>query len=317
MISSDHYPLLHRIGCGYAPDCELSSLDPDASPESVVFWWPDEALDTLQGEVTRAVDVMSAGDEEAALRMLGLHVALPAGGTAVGWLRYLGDHLTEFFPHRKPQTINGDGCLPPRASRFTDEETGNAAATEVLRANESLLRAWSDDPAGPWRLHLYADLGRPVGHYLSGDEVQAYRQADPGSAPQPERHAATGCVVVMRRDRETRRPYVATAYPEKRLPAGARERYPDLPLLLGGYLGQDYGALDGNRWVAERNYNTSTPAAVRERAADQLVRLLASDDATLRADVEALGSYVMPDALRRWVTGLHRRMTRLDWSAPR
>ncbi|MBI4943558.1 MAG: hypothetical protein HY830_22685 [Actinobacteria bacterium] len=255
-------------------------------------------------------------DEDAALAMLGLFVALPAGGSVVGWLRYLDEHLTEFYPHRKPQTIGGDGCLPPRASRFTDRETGNDAATQVLRANESLLRAWSDDPSGPWRLHLYADLGRPVGYYLSGDEVRAYRRAGPESAPQPERHEASGCVVVMRRDRETRRPYVATAYPEKHLSAGTRERYPDLPLLLGGYLGQDYGALDGNRWVAERNYNTSTPEAVRERAADQLVRLLASDDATLRADVEALGSYVMPDALRRWVAGLHRRMTRLDWSVP-
>ncbi|WP_088286945.1 RNase A-like domain-containing protein [Kineosporia sp. A_224] len=316
MISSA-YPRLRFLLSGYAPGSEVHALDPDSVPESVVFRWPDEALEELRGDISRALDVMSAGDDEAALDLLGLHVGLPAGGTAAGWLRYLGEHLTEFFPHRKPQTINGDGCLPPRASRFTDRETGNDAATQVLRANESLLRAWSDDPSGPWRLHLYADLGRPVGHYLSGEEVQAYRRAGPGSAPEPARHAATGCVVVMRRDRETRRPYVATAYPEKHLPVGTRERYPDLPLLLGGYLGQDYGALDGNRWVAERNYNSSTPAAVRERAADQLVRLLASDDATLRADVEALGSYVMPDALRRWVTGLHRRMTRLDWSAPR
>lgn len=315
MISSA-YPRLRRLLSGYAPDCEIDGLDPDSVPESVVCWWPDEALDELRSDISRALDVMSAGDDDAALTLLGLHVALPAGGTAAGWLTYLGDHLTEFYPHRKPQTINGDGCLPPRASRFTDRKTGNDAATQVLRANESLLRSWSDDPTGPWRLHLYADLGRPVGHYLSGEEVQAYRRADPGTAPEPERHVATGCVVVMRRDRETRRPYVATAYPEKRLPEDARRRYPDLPLLLGGYLGQDYGALDGNRWVAERNYNSSTPAAVRERAADQLVRLLASDDATLRADVEALGSYVMPDAMRRWVTGLHRRMTRLDWSTP-
>jgi hypothetical protein len=45
-------------------------------------------------------------------------------------------------------------------------------------------------------------------------------------------------------------------------------------------------------------------------------QLLTEDDDSMRRTVEALGSYVLPHSIRRWVTGIHRRMTRIDWDVP-
>lgn len=338
-MSVDHsaHPRLTHLKVRFSPDCELELLDPDAGPESVVHRWRDDAaLAEFRAEVRETLAVMSTLTEDEARGYLGLHCSLPAGGTVAGWLAYLAEHLTEFYPHRSPQTITVDGTLPQRASRFIDQETANDAATEVLRLHEPTVRRWSADPTGadpsgsdptgsdptasealaPARLHLYADLGRPLGHYLEASQVQAYRWSRDGTAPEPTRYPATGCVVVLRRQPANGRPYIATAYPERVLPVDVRDRFPDLTLLFGGYFGQDYPGLDVSRWAAERAFNTETPAPVRARVVAQLDQLLEADDETLRADVDALGSYVLPTAVRRWVTGLRRRATRLDWTGP-
>ncbi len=312
-LQSSTSPRLRDVLGYYFPGCESNTLDPDAPAEAATSWWPDEGRLELAAEidvVTARLEALSEDDAGVFLRM---QTALPAGRTWIQWLGYLRSHLEEFYPNRRPQTQNADGSRLPRASRFDDKEAGNHAATDVLRANENVLRAWSAGHDGTWRLHLYADLDRRVGTYLDSAEVQAYRASGDDPALRPMSYEATGCVVVMRRDHSTGKPHIATAHPEMSLPPGPRERYPDLPLLFGGYFGQDYTGLDGNRWSAERNLNRSTDAAVRERLAGQLTRLLAEDDETLRRSVEALGSYVLPKAMRRWVTGLHRRMTCLDW----
>jgi hypothetical protein len=313
-FSRQAFPRVRNMLGYFHPGCEADCLDPDGYAEAATFWWPDEAWSEFVAEMDLLLlELEHRTDEEASL-YVGLQVALPAGRTWVGWLHYLRSYLEDFYPHRKPQTQVTDGAALPRASRFDEKETGNAAATEVLRVNESTLRAWAADPDEPWRLHLYADLGRRVGDYLLADEVAAYRRAGSDPALRPPAHEATGCVVLMRRDAQTKQPYIATAHPEKALPIEARQRYPDLPLLFGGYFGQDYTALDENRWAAERNFNYSTVPATRERISDQLAQLLlTTDDDVLRSQVEALGSYVLPVAIRSWVTGLHRRMTRLEW----
>jgi hypothetical protein len=310
---SDEFPRLRNVLHYYAPGCEEVELDPDTPGEAATRWWPDEGLPELQSELEAVHKTLHGLDEASAAGYLRMQTALPAGGSWTDWLRYLGSHLESFYPRRVPQTIGRDGIQLPRASKFDDKDVGNRATTDVLRANENLLRAWSAGHDGTWRLHLYANLGRRVGTYLLSDEVQAFRDAGDDHALRPTSREATGCVVVMRRDHATGTPFIATAHPEMSLPLAPRARFPDLPLLFGGYFGQDCTALDGNRWTAERNVNHSTGAAVRERLAEQLTQLLAEDDESLRSSVEALGSYVMPTAMRRWVTGLHRRMTRLDW----
>lgn len=301
--------LSHVLGSLY-PYCEAGVIDQDAMPEGVVCRWSDEVMEEFREESARALEALSGRDLESGVEWLGLQIALPGGSTAHTWFRDLSMHLDEYHRDGSPPVISTDGSQLPRVTTFPDEATANAASTAVLRAHESTVRAWSDDPGSTWRLHLYADLGEQVGEELRREEVEA---SHAGSAP-PEKHPVQGCVVLLRKDPETRQPFVAVTYADISLPTEARERFPDLPLLFGGYFGQDYAELDRDRWAAERNLNFSTPPAVKDRMASQLADLLTQDDDTLRRDVEALGSYVLPDAMRRWVTGLHRRMTRIDWS---
>jgi hypothetical protein len=313
-LSRDMAPIFRSMLSCYAPHSEETAIDPDApAEEAVSYWRGDDFVVAFAAEIASIVELLAAKDEERAGDLLQMHTPLPAGRSWRGWVSYIGDHALAHHARHLPQTDVDDGHALPRASRFLDKDTGNAAATDVLRVNESRLRAWSASHDGTTRLHLYADLGRTVGTYLEQGEVEAFRRSGKDPALEPTRHEATGCVVLMRRHHETGQPYVATAYPEVALPLAARERHPDLPLLFGGYFGQDYGSLDANRWSAERNVNVSTAPAVRARIVAQLADLLDRDDETLCSDVEALGSYVMPKALRRWVTGLHRRMTRLQW----
>ncbi len=306
-------PRLDNMLGYYGPYCEDDNLDSDAPAEAATSWWPDSGLAAWLAELDQVFPDLDARDPEEQNQYMGQQMALPAGNSYSTWLRYLREHIEAFYPHRNPQTMTLDGIVPPRSGRFTDKETANRAATEVLRANESAFRAWAAEHDGTYRLHLYADLGRPVGHFLLASDTASFAAPGTSSQFEPTRYEATGCVVLMRREYETGKPYIGTAYPEKDLPTEARERYPDLTLLLGGYFGQDYVSLDENRWAAERNVNSVTAQPVRERMADQLSRLLAEDDASVRDSVEQLGSYVLPGAIRRWVTGLHRRMTRLQW----
>ena len=310
-IDEDEFPVLTELLGWYFAGVERKSLDSDAQAEKAVSSWPEGRLDVLREEIARAIEVLAAQDVEEGGRWLSLFCALPVGSSYAEWLRYLDTYLPEFWPHRRPQTNGRDGILLPKITTFVDKATANAAASAVNHTHAGTLRAWADDLDSPWRLHLYADLGTGVGHQIRREDVEAYQA---GSAPPPVKHPVTGCVVLFRKDPQTREPFIAVTYPERSLPTDARDRYPDLPLLFGGYFGQDYTELDDNRWAAERNVNGSTPPAVKHRIASQLAELLTQDDDTLRRDVEALGSYVLPDAMRRWVTGLHRRMTRIDWS---
>lgn len=301
----------------YWAGCETDALDPDILAENVMWTWRDEEelLAPFLADVAdlrRRIDGLSPEDQAL---VVGVDCPLPAGRTWDDWLRYLAEHVAEFYPHRRRHLLAlDDGMRLPRVSKFTDGRTADQATTQVLGLHDELVRHWSAGDDGTQRLHLYADLGHPVGWYSTGAGAPAAR--DGGREARPAvKQPATGCVVLLRRDPLTGRAFVGNAYPERSLDEGVRERFPDLPSLFGCHFGQDWDELDTNLWAAERNFNTATSGIVRERVAGQLEDLLQYEDRLLLESVEALGSYVLPARTRRWVTGLHRRMTRLDWGA--
>jgi len=196
----------------------------------------------------------------------------------------------------------GDGLRPQRASRFHDPATANEASTLVLRAHEQPLRAWAEDPGGWWRQHYYLpETGMTTGVVMRhGVDVT---------------EKVSGAVVVMKRNPETGQPFILTAYPEVTLPTAPRAELPDLCHALGGYFGQDCYD-EGGPLPCQRNFQATTKDPARARVAQQLDALLQRDDDRLRTDVEALGCYVLPVALRSWLMRMRWRMDAFDWSQP-
>jgi len=212
-------------------------------------------------------------------------------------------------------------------SRFFDRAGAELAARDVLRANEFRLRAWAQDQAGTLRLHLVADLGRTIG---------TYRPTDLSGRPCGDPVPTSTCAVLMRIDRTSGRPYIGTCYPDALVDPAARERYPDLAALFGGFFGQDLQALDRTYWWAEDTFHGRTGPAVIARITEQLGDLLAAapprpadasdmvrdegsgrygwrPDTWLRVVVHDLGSCAGPLDMVRWVSGLHRRCVELAW----
>jgi len=319
--------LLDHLG----PESPLLHVDPDEPVERAVragLQGDPGFADRLVGELTAVLEE-AGGDEHRLVTALRPRGPLPAGADWDGWARYVRSLIPRItaggpeFPEPEPGSGPTGLPVPIPPGLFADLATGNGAATEVLRRHEAQARAWFADPRGQLRLHLYADLGRPVG---TAGELTA-RTAHTGDGPGDRAGSAdrvgseartgpelTGCVVLMRRDTATEQPFVASSYPERSLPEQVRARMPDLAFLFGGYFGQDLHALDRTSWSAERSLNETISPAVRGSLIEQLDRLLAGDDDALRVQVEALGSYVLPRRLRRWVKGLRRRMAELDWA---
>ncbi|GAB2672271.1 RNase A-like domain-containing protein [Thalassiella azotivora] len=244
-------------------------------------------------------------DDEARARAVCQHVfeewTPPDGPSMVGWLRTQRQLIVDARDGRvtlpAPTDVRErEGLRLPRASRFTDEATANAAVTEVLRANEDAFRTWAADPGGCSRQHYYADLGREVGRIQYAKDTPT----------QP----ATAVTVVMARHPETGAPFVRNAYPETTLDQTVRERFPDLCHWFGAWFDQDLQ--DPWRTIADVNRTTTDPA--RSRVRDQLTDLLTTDDdAELTAAVKALGSYALPTRMRWWVQRTLWRLDAYDW----
>jgi hypothetical protein len=159
------------------------------------------------------------------------------------------------------------------------------------------------------RLHLHSEFDHPVG--------QAFAREQPSRGVPAAGVAVTGCAVLVGRSGSAGDAEVLAAYPEPTFAdRGARQRWPDLPVLFGGYFGQRYRRLDGNTWAAERALNEQLSHPVRIRLGAQLAELLEVDDRLLAGTLRELGSYVVPPDPRRWVSGLRRRMLDVDWSQP-
>lgn len=294
----------------YGPEAPLVHLDPDEPVEALLHAGslvdPTVAR-ALEGQLGALLDG-AGGSERSIVAALQPLAPLPAGSSWLGWVRYVRSLIPRIAAGGVEFPAPGPGPagvpVPVPASAFTDRSVADRAATDVLRRHEARLRAWAVAPEGRPRLHLYADLGRPVGTAPDLTDLLA-------PSPRP----VSGCVVLMARDPGSDKPFVVTSHPERSLPEQARSRWDDLPLLFGGYFGQDLHSLDGTTWRAERAANEGMSPAVRARVVEQLTGLLDHDDDTLRAEVVSLGSYVLPVQLRRWVLGLRRRMSELDWAA--
>lgn len=308
-VTDEEAPALRHLMREFPPDAELEYIDPDEPVEwALIQQARNPALGTINDLTRQIRDAVAAygDDPDLLVTRLPMRVFIPTGGTWRAWWEYLLAWMPEAWEHPvlDPKI---DSAVPlPRASRFTDQETANRAVTDVLRANEQRFRAWAGDPSAPRRLHLYAGLSRPIGVVMTRDESGSPLPSVPAEA----------CAVTMTRDPAGGNAMVAAAYPEIALPDGPRERYPDLPQLFGAYFGQDYDGLDTHRWRAEWRFNIRLTHAQRERTADQLRQLLSEPDDGLRRSVETLGSYVLPTQMRRWVTGLRRRLTVPDWTLP-
>jgi CdiI immunity protein/Bacterial CdiA-CT RNAse A domain len=303
-------PLQHLLLSGFHDGWEESWLDPGEGLECGLDSATRPGRYTTTAVTAELRELLTRNDERALARLMpnwGICSDLPEGGTYRRWLERVLARL-EAGPAEPAVTAPAwarppGGLAPlPRASRFLDEDTANTAATEVLRAHEPLVRRWDAGEIGLPRLHLYADLGRVIGR------VQVRGVAD--------KLDARAAVVTMARTEG--KPYVATAYPELDLDESWREAFPDLPHLFGGHFGQDRDALDGTVWAAEESFGLHATPAARSRVADQLGRLLeaAPDDATARAAVQALGSYVLPEALRPWLARIHERLRSDVWDQP-
>jgi hypothetical protein len=307
-VSDEEAPALRHLMRWFSPSAEVDFIDPDEPVEWALDALPEQpelgTLDDLLAQIGRELGAYP--EEEDLSTRLAMKVFTPTAGTWRAWWEYLLEWMPQVWANPVLDPRVHDTYPLPRASRFTDQETANRSVTEVLGAHEQRFREWAGDTSGPRRLHLYADLGREIGRVVA-------RGADGRpSDPQPARAVA----VTMSRLADSEQVVVAAAYPELVLASTARDRLPDLPGLFGAYFGQDYASLDHHRWRAEWRFNTRATPRQRQLVAGQLLELLAEHDADLLADVEALGSYVLPVQLRRWVTGLHRRITVPDWTLP-
>lgn len=321
---------LERLLAMYSADSEEDYYDCEGPLENALWLirWregdPRRARDELAELLTRPLS-----DEQLHHATMP-YVARPAAVDMRTFLQFLlrrTDAALAGSPARDYGIRAGHGMC--HRSRFPDRATAELAARDVLRANESRLRSWADDPAGTLRLHLVADLGRPVGSYRP-------MQSDGRPVGDPV-ETSTG-VVLMQRDPRSGRPYIATCYPDAPIETSTRERYPDLVTLFGTFFGQDVDALERTFWWAEDTFHRCTDPAVVARAAEQLGDLLAATparpadgsdavgkdapdgrdpffrpDAWLRARVHDLGSCAGPLDMLRWVTGLHRRCLELTW----
>lgn len=230
---------------------------------------------------------------------------IPDGNTYRGFLEAALSRVRQALAD--PESIpdpgeEGDGLRPQRVSRFHDEATANEVSTLVLRAHAQQVRAWAENPGGWWRQHYYvADVGRSTG-------VMVRHGVE-------EKEEVGGAVVVMKRDHDTGQPFILTAYPEPAMPTVPRSDLPDLCHVLGGYFGQDCYD-EGGPLQSQHNFQATTTDPARGRVAEQLDALLRRHDDRLRADVEALGCYVLPVALRSWLMRMRWRMDAFDWSQP-
>jgi hypothetical protein len=298
-VHSGEYPHLDQLfGANFFPCWEENGLDPVFLMDA--WLWSASQCGELAAVHEQMQALVARTPDEAAAEQ-NLHTflsqaGLPETDSYLGFLHLAASRVARAVADPSQLVpLNDDlSVRRHRFSKFTDKETANAACTDVLRANEAHLRAWSADFEGLWRQHYYADVGHVVG------TVKDTRREFEGPV--------TAAVVVMKLDHETRQPFIYDAYPELPLDVATRRRYPDLPHLFGGY----FGDVHDSPWPAQQNFQASTKDPGRSRIRAQLDELLALDDAALAAAVEALGSHVLPRNMPVWVELIRWRLDRDD-----
>lgn len=304
---SDLYQLFARF------DSETFHLDADEPAEHHLLMDragrpPGLVLKRTTEQLERLLCAYS-GDDHALESALPIKTDLPVGGSAQAWCEYLLGLMPKIVAH--PERFLDRRRFPapllPRVSKFDGPDAADAAFRRMVLMNADRIEEFQRRPRGHHRLHLYADVGQRIGDVLLNV---------PEGRPKPEYVPVSACVLLFRITPFEREFVVENCYPEIELPTAPRDRFPDLTGIIGGYFNQDFDASDESRIGAERSLNMHLREPTRSAVAAQLHALLTEDDDTMRASVSSLGSYVVPSSIRRWVTGLHRRMTEVDWRVP-
>lgn len=294
------------LGTGFYPSFEEHYLDPGQSLDrGIISAIKNGRLEQDEHELSELL--ASSPDEASAMANLMpwlSQTGIPDGESYRGFLIAVLSRVRQALadPTSIPDPgATGDGLQPDRVSRFHDLETANEVSTLALRAHEDELRRWVDDPGGWWRQHYYLpDVGKPTGVVMRRG-VEATQEVN-------------GVVVVMKRDPATGQAFVDSTYPERAFPTEPRTEVPDLRHLFGGYLGQDCFE-EGGPLTCQHNFHATTRDPARSRVREQLDALLTKNDEDLRAAVEALGCYVLPQALRAYVMRIRWRLDAFDWTA--
>ena len=306
--SRQAYPNLNRFLVGFITYVDTPELDPQLMIDDAIrveLTSPGYGnLPAVAAELDELIERCS--DEETAEKVLDKwhRTGLPDGTSYLEWLRVTHGVVHEALDGRAlmPPPVefdSRDGLVLPRASRFTDLQTANMAATEALRAREHQVRAWAAEQGGWPRQHLYLDLGREIGRVVTN--------------PDRESVAGTAVVVVMTMDDESGNPFVLTSYPEIPLDTGWRDRFPDLCHWFGGWFNQDCG----NVWNTVTEVNKAVRDPARSRVREQLRDLLTLVEADMTTAVEACGSYVLPSRMRPWMVRTLWRLDAYDWLGDR
>jgi hypothetical protein len=304
-----------RLGACFGSGASEYHLDPDDPLEVAVraaVTWDGIGIDELTPAWGGLLEQVG-DDEEAFLDLFQPLSVVPAGGSWLQWARYVAGILSRVVVSGSPEFPNSGPTgwgqpAPTPVTAFFNQRVAHRAVIETLGSHAAAVRQWCTDPMAPPRLQLYSAAAAPVGEVRTPEHPPGTRST---------RVAITGCAVLVGRSSSTGEPKILQAYPEPSFPGcDARDRWPHLPAVFGGYFGQRYPSLDANTWAAERALNEQLSEPARARLGDQLADLLEVDDETLRGAIQELGSYVVPAQPRRWVMGLRRRMLDVEWARP-
>jgi hypothetical protein len=268
-----------------------------------------------RGELAETL-ALDLSDESLARRTT--RMSTPAGGSTREFLRYLLTRVDLELAH--PSPLDADLGMIDRQDEpmahlggFFEEGIIEECHDGVMLANEDRVKAWLDDQAGVSRLWLAADLGRPIGVVEPQLRLAQLQRGE----PEPDPIETSTCVIVLRMDHSIGLPVVEGGYPELPHDPEVPRRWPELVALFGGFFHQETLRHHGSFWRAERAFHDLSSPEVVAGVTAALDRLLAQGQthAELCRTLHSLGSCVLPDDAVRWVTGLGRRMTELDWHA--
>ena len=306
----------HPFFNAFSPGFEEDLLDPAiAIDDEIVRYRTDGKLDRL---ITMIDDVAAGALTDAQVVDELVYVigssGLPDGTGYRAWLLALQARLHEVrtAPDTLPREVGFSDfweATHPRAAWFADDAVRDLVGDRVLDACDEQGRAWAAEPGGWRRQHFYADLGDLTGSMRTFGHTAPYVTRDGETVLDPDRtEPATGAVVVLERD-SAGTVAALVAYPERHLDPALRAAYPDLCHWFGGYLFQT----PRTPLLAMEAACRSTEDPARSRVRQQLTMLLLEEDDTIRAVLEACGSYLLPRNIRHWVDRTLWRLDAFDW----
>jgi len=224
----------------------------------------------------------------------------PVEGTSWSrWADWFAAHLTDVAGGRVSVATDGSRPALVRSGEFDDEVAVGEVVAQVLTRREEDVARWRADAAAPRRLHVWADLGRPVGTVTTrGPDLDV---------------AATAVAVVLQRE-EGGEVDVLDAHPEVPLDDGLRARFPVAASVLGASFGPSLPHTDVLPWAAQRALLSEEPADVLVRWRHDVRELLTLADADLGRALLRLGGAVVPANPRGWLERMLWRAGAFPWA---